>query len=160
MRYQTTDYNCGPAALQNALKALRHHVTQDKLAELAGTTPDGTDDEGLKRAVVALGFGVDEISCVEPRVAFARLYGSLLVGRPVVLCVDRWSHWVTAIGVCGTRVLLAEPGRYPYSLRENGLQVLNKDRLCKRWRAAHRVTGAGGPRYYGLAVGPCDTNAA
>ena len=156
MRYQTTEYNCGPAALQNALKALRKHVTQDKLAELAGTTTDGTDDEGLKRAVVALGFGVDEISCTSQGQAFGRLYGALLVGRPVVLCVDRWSHWVTAIGCIGTRVLLAEPGRYPYSVRENGLYVLDKDRLCKRWRAAHRVTGAGGPKYYGLALGPPD----
>lgn len=154
MRYQKTDFWCGPAALQNALKALRKHVTQDKCAELAGTDTEGTDDEGLKRAVVALGLGVDEISCVEPSVAFARLYGALLVGRPVVLCVDRWSHWVTAIGVIGTSVLLAEPGRYPYATRENGLLVLDKGRLCKRWRAAHRITGAGGPRYYGLAIGP------
>ena len=153
MRYQSTPFNCGPAALQNALKVMGKHITQSRLAELAGTTEaEGTDEEGLKRAALATGVGVDEISCAEPRVAFARVYGALLVGRPVLLCVDRWSHWVTAIGVAGTRVLVAEPGGYPYAVRENGLLVLERDRLLRRWRAAHRVSRKS-PAYYGLALG-------
>lgn len=156
MRYQTTEYNCGPAALQNALRALSVPATQDRLAALAGTTPDGTDDEGLKRATLAMGLGFDEITERDAAKAFARVYGALLMGRPVVLCVDRWSHWVTLVGICGARVILAEPGRYAYSTRENGTFVLSRDRLLKRWRAAHRVTGKGGPRFYGLAIGPSE----
>jgi ABC-type bacteriocin/lantibiotic exporter with double-glycine peptidase domain len=153
VRYQSTPYNCGPAALQNALKALGKHVPQQKLAEIAGTTEaEGTDEYGLQRAILEYGFGFDPISCVEPRVAFARLYGALLMGRPVLLCVDRWSHWVTAVGIVGTRVLVVEPGGYPWTVRENGLLVLPKDRLCRRWWAARRVAGKQ-PPYYGIAIG-------
>jgi hypothetical protein len=157
MRYQSTPYNCGPAALQNALKALRRHVTQTRIAELAGTTEaEGTDEHGLIRASIALDCGVDEISCREPSVAFARVYGALLVGRPVLLCVDRWSHWVTAAGVIGTSVLVVEPGGYQYATKENGVLVLSKDNLLRRWRAARRTRGKSGPAYYGIAIGATD----
>lgn len=157
MKYQQTDYYCGPAALQNALKVLRKSVTQDRIAELAGTSTDGTDEDGIKRAAIALGYGADELAEDEPNKAWARLYGSLLVGRPVVLCVDRWSHWVTAVGICGDRILVVEPGRYAYTARENGVLVLNKDRLLRRWRAGRtRHKGQDHPRYYGIAVGTLD----
>lgn len=155
IRYQQNDYYCGPAALQNALKVLRRHVTQDRIAELAGTTEDeGTDEEGLTRAAVALGFGVDPIEASKPMKAWGHLGYSLFVGgRPVILCVDRWSHWVTAIGICGSHVLLAEPGNYGWAKKENGILVVNRDRFLRRWVAARKVRKRG-PAYYGLAVGP------
>lgn len=153
MKYQTTPYNCGPAALQNAMKVLKHNVSQQKIAELAGTTEsEGTDEHGIIRAAVALGHGVDEVNERDASKAFGRVYGALLCGRPVVLCVDRWSHWVTLAGVCGTSIILVEPGGYAYSTRENGIGIYNKDRLLRRWRAARRVAGRG-PRYFGLAIG-------
>src|SRR5690349_7646433 len=138
MKYQTTDYNCGPAALQNALKVLRHPVSQERIAELAGTSTEGTDEDGLKRAVLALGFGFDEIATSDRTRAYSLLTGSLMLGRPVILCVDRWLHWVTAIGLVGTTVLVAEPARYPYVLRENGILVMAKDRVLARWRVGRR----------------------
>jgi hypothetical protein len=154
LRFQQTDFYCGPAALQNALLVLRQYVTQRRIADLAGTTDaDGTDEEGLKRAAVALGYGIDEMSFAAPGPAWEFLRGSLLAGRPVIVCVDRWSHWITAIGGCGPQVLVAEPARYAYSVRENGILVVNRDWFLRRWRAGRRVRGPGGPVYYGLAIG-------
>ena len=156
MRYQQTDYYCGPAALQNALKALRKHVTQDRIAELAGTSPaEGTDEDGIKRATIALGYGVDEIATDDRARARNLLTGSLLVGRPVLLCVDRWGHWVTAIAMAGTAVVVAEPARFPHTQRENGILVVTQERLLRRWRAGRtRHKGLDRPRYYGIAIGP------
>ncbi len=153
MRYQTTEYNCGPAALQNALKVLKRNVSQDWIADLAGTTTDGTDEHGLQRAILALGFGFDMVEESSPASAWQRLMYHLLVGRPVVLCVDRWGHWITVVGACGWRLLAVDPARYPFVIRENGILVLEKDRLMKRWRAARRVAGKNGPRYFGMAIG-------
>lgn len=154
MRYQTTDYNCGPAALQNACKVLRHSVTQDRLADIAGTTEaEGTDEHGIQRAVLAQGLGFDVVEESQAATAWSKVMWHLLMGRPLVLSVDRWGHWVTAVGFCGGHVLVAEPARYPYVVRENGILVMNKERLLKRWRAARRVAGKA-PPYYGLAIGP------
>lgn len=150
MQQQKTDYDCGPAALHNALHVLRSRVSLKRISELAGTSEaEGTDEEGLKRAILAFGFVFDEIAYLNASKAWGHLWFSLLAGRPVLLCVDRFSHWVVAIGFCGKTILLFDSQRTPPC----GLIVTNRDRLLRRWRAARRVRGRG-PRYYGLAVGP------
>jgi predicted double-glycine peptidase len=153
LRYQKTEYHCGPAAVQNALAVIGIKVSQDRLAAAAGTTEEhGTDQEGIKRAIISAGRSFDEHATDTERVAHGWLWYSLMVGRPVVLCVDRWAHWVVAVGVLGKRAVLFDPARYRHNTDRLGTFTLPKDRLLKRWKAAHRVAGSE-PAYYGIAVG-------
>lgn len=154
MRYQQNEYYCGPAALQNALRVLKHSVSQERIADLAGTTQaEGTDEEGLKRAALAVGAELDEFGYNEPAKAWGHLAYNLMVGRPTLLCVDRWTHWVTAIGLCGSVIILAEPARVGYSARENGILVVHRERFLRRWRAGRtKHRGLDEPRYYGIGV--------
>lgn len=153
MVYQKNEHYCGPAAMSNALAALGQRHSQDKLGELAGTTEAyGTDDEGIKRALLALDYRVDEFHTDLQVAAWGWIRESLQAGRPVVLCVDHWSHWVTIIGYTGDRVLLADPSRMAWNTRNNGIHSMRREDLMHRWEAARNTRGKQA-RFYGVAVG-------
>lgn len=153
MRYQKTEFYCGPASVQNALFVLGRKVSQDRLAAAGGTTEEhGTDEDGIKRMALWAGCELDEFGTEADGLAADWVYGSLTAGRPVVLCVDRWSHWVVAIGILGDRVVLFDPARYRHNTDRLGTFTLPMRKLLKRWRAAHRVA-RNQPAFYGVAIG-------
>lgn len=147
MRRQTADHDCGPTAIANALEAHHKRVGLRGLRDLCGTTDDGTDEDDVKRALLAYGCGVDELSTSDVRAAREWLLDGLRAGRPTLLCVDRWGHWVTAIGCIGTQVVLYDPAR-----ETGGVAVLRFKALRARWEAAKRVRKTDA-RFYGIAVG-------
>jgi ABC-type bacteriocin/lantibiotic exporter with double-glycine peptidase domain len=152
MRRQTADHDCGPTAIANALEVHHRRVGLRGLRELVGTTDDGSDEHDLIRALLAYGAGVDEH---RGRCAFAArewLAESTAAGRPVLLCVDRWQHWVTLIGAVGAQLVIYDPAR-----ETGGVSVLRWKQLAQRWEAARRAAraaGSPGVRFYGIAVGP------
>jgi predicted double-glycine peptidase len=153
MRYQTRDYYCGPAAVQNAMFALGLKFSQDQLALLGGTSEaDGTDEDGIKRMVLGIGREVDEFATDTDLAAFGWVWNNAVLGRPTVLCMDQWGHWVTVIGTLGKRVIMFDPARYRHNTDRLGTYNLPKDRFLRRWKAAHRTAGAK-PAYYGIAIG-------
>ncbi len=111
MRLQDTTANCGPLAVRNALKALGLERSTEELETLLGTT--ATEGTPTKRLVKGL-LKMEELN---PRVidesremvAHLSLSAGLRSGRPTVLCVDDWTHWVAAVGTLGdSRVLVAD----------------------------------------------------
>lgn len=154
MRYQSTPYNCGPASVQNALEIHRFRVAQAVLATEGGTTEElGTDEEGIKRMVLSQGFEPDEFSTDLSLTAWGWVWNSLLMGRPVVLCVEQWSHWVCVVGACGKNVLVADPARHEWNKKRNGIRVMPRSTLLREWEAGKRVRGSL-DRFYGIGVGP------
>ena len=153
IKFQLKDYYCGPASLQNALLALGRRQSQDRIATIAGTTEaDGTDENGILRTALWAGLAPDQGRFDAGLAAHGWVWSSLTMGRPVLLCVDRWQHWVTAVGVLGQRVVLFDPARYPHNKARNGVFTLPRAKLLKRWAAARSVRGKG-PVYYGIALG-------
>lgn len=153
MNYQSKEYYCGPAAIQNALEVHNVRVAQEKLALEGATTEEhGTPEEGMKRIILSEGFEPDEYSTDLSVSAWGWLWNSLLMGRPVVLCVDRWEHWVTAIGICGKKILVFDPARTEYNKRRNGVRSVSREKLMHRWEAAKRVRGSL-DRFYGIGIG-------
>jgi ABC-type bacteriocin/lantibiotic exporter with double-glycine peptidase domain len=152
MFYQKNEYFCGPAALQNAIAVHIGRVSQDKIAEHTATTEAyGTDEEGMKRAVLALGYRLDEYATDLQVAAWGWVKESLHAGRPCVLCLDHWSHWATLIGICGDRALLFDPSRMAWNIRNNGIHSLRREDLVRRWEAGRNTRGTQ-PRFYGIAV--------
>jgi ABC-type bacteriocin/lantibiotic exporter with double-glycine peptidase domain len=151
VRRQTSDNDCGPTAIANALEFHHKRIGLRGLRTLCGTTDDGSDEHDIMRALLAYGCGVDEYRGDDARNAWAWLLESLNADRPVLLCLDRWSHWTTAIGA-GRQVVVYDPSR-----EHGGSLVLRFRDLRPRWEAARRVRRAGGApgvRFYGIAVGP------
>jgi hypothetical protein len=145
VRFQSTQSSCGPAALRTALLARRIVRSEDELAKLAGCTPaDGTSPRGLLRALRLIS---QEHPAVTPGVlnerradvAILRLTAALQNGTVALLCVDQWSHWVTAFGLLGHTVHVADSADNEMVLHYEPSEILT------RWR------GPGGG-FYGILV--------
>ena len=139
MKQQDSVDSCGPTALANAMEAIhgKRTLTPQACAALCKTDYTGTDERRMRSAIKSLDYQALTIR------TWPELVGRLTLGDPVLLVVDQDTHWVTAIGMLGARVILADPA-------DGGLvTVLDARELMARW------TGASG-RYYGLAIVPTD----
>lgn len=115
----------------------------------------GTDELGLIKALRALS---DERTTISPFEtdnrddAWTWLHGSLSRGRPVILCLDEWNHWVTATGRCGDYITIFDPGLSQRNRAESGHHVLDKSRLMKRWVYTKKRTAKDGKRLYAISI--------
>lgn len=128
MRFQSHQSSCGPASVANALLALGIVRSEQECGTLCKTTVDGTTPLGITR-------GLRQVPGIEPSpiretradVALLRLAALLRGGRPAILCVDNFGHWVAAVGMLGDRFLIADPA-------DNELVLaLDSGALLERW---------------------------
>jgi ABC-type bacteriocin/lantibiotic exporter with double-glycine peptidase domain len=117
------------------LYVLGHNVTEAAIRRVAGTTPkDGTDEKGLIRAINHYGHSTKEFKDQSGKRAWGFIKSSLSRGRPVLLCVDGWGHWVAAVGSLGGKVLVFDPEKIPGKrYKYSGLRVYNEEQLRSRW---------------------------
>ena len=58
---QEDDYLCGPASIQRAFRMHGVRISQERIAEAAGTHPlEGSADEEIQRGILHFGFTFDE----------------------------------------------------------------------------------------------------
>lgn len=148
MKKQSKSWWCGVASIANALEVLGIRRSQREVARLCHVSPEaGTDETEMKRALLANGVGVDEwdstryegMSPKPPIRSVNWVEFCLTLGRAVILCVDDDEHWVTAIGLCGRRVIVFDPSR------NHGIEVHRPASLAARWMNSDGV-------FYGLGV--------
>ncbi len=144
--FQSYRADCGPTALQNALDALGHIRSHDELVSLCGTTADGTSPRQLRRAIGVLKESCDlqpgEIKDRYDDVALLRLAALLDHGRPAILLVDSWSHYVAAVGRLGDIFIICDSADLRQTL------YLSAGDLIHRW--AHPEVPR--VRLYGLSL--------
>ena len=125
MKYQQRPYWCGPASIQSALRCYGVRVGQGRIAKLCGTTADGTDDEEMLRGILALGYEADPYNTDVWNEAINWLDNKMMLGTPVLLCIDSWEHWVCIVGSLGyqgaMRYCIFDPARFNHNIGENGL---------------------------------------
>ncbi|HCA78215.1 MAG TPA: hypothetical protein DEP53_00625 [Bacteroidetes bacterium] len=91
-------WQCGPFALKHALVMLGIPADENELAAIAGTRWwAGTDEFQLAKAARRFNCDLTLIRRYDPEVARRELVSYLGRGIPVLLCVQEWSHWVTAV---------------------------------------------------------------
>lgn len=151
-RYQQKPAWCGPASIQNALRALGIRVGQQRIAKLAGTClDDGTDENGIIKAVEDLGYVASPFSTNHKQDASNWLLDQSRKGNPCIICVDNWGHWVAVAGHCGDRVWLFDSTREAFNQMENGAHCLATNTVVRRWRASRRMAERE-PKWYGIAL--------
>lgn len=127
MRYQTNRAGCGPAALGNALNSIGIHRGEEELVTLCRQTPDGTSPANLVRALLKLDRKPTQFREDNPAGVEMLLRYYLLQGRPLILCVDAWEHWVACTGLLGDRYAVVDSA-------DNALLLYySLDRLYRRW---------------------------
>lgn len=133
------------------MRALGYKRKIEPLAELCGTTDDGTGPVGLMYAARELGFSVKEFSTDEDGYAKAWLRSTLAEGSAAILCVDSWTHWVAVTGHLGDRVLLQDSENGKRNQLEHGSHFLSYRTVLKRWKAGASVA-EGMRRFYAIAI--------
>jgi predicted double-glycine peptidase len=119
---QSTEYTCGPSALQAVLRYWGRDVAEDKIAELCKTTAEvGTHPEDLVRGAQALGFKatakanltLDEVAKFtamgHPMIALAQVWLSQSKSKESV--EDEWDsgHYIVVLGVDKDNVYFQDP---------------------------------------------------
>ncbi len=151
MRYQETSYWCGPASLSAATRALGAPISQRKAALIGGCDAEGMDEIGIKRCLLACGYAVDMANFKIGSSAKTWLTVNMRLGRPTILCINQWTHWICVLGMLGNRFIIFDPGRWDYRVN-SGVVLYSWDRLKRRWMANKRTRGTDDP-YFGIGVG-------
>ncbi|HSG82734.1 MAG TPA: hypothetical protein VLC48_10810 [Gemmatimonadota bacterium] len=90
-------WECGPFALKHAL-LMRGILASDwEISRLAGSSPEGTDEDQLARAARSFGCTFPTVRRTDAELAREELVNYLHDGTPCLLCVNEWDHWVTAV---------------------------------------------------------------
>ena len=97
---QSTDFNCGPAALATVLNNMGINTTEQELATLAGTDESGTTMYGLAEAAKAKG-----LNAVGMKLSIEELKKNNIV----YVTIDGGPHYSVLKEVTDTGVLLADP---------------------------------------------------
>lgn len=149
---QPDAYSCGPTCVANALYLLGNAQTPlAKIKRACGTRWwNGTDESGLRRGLRRLGYEGTEQTWLhksDAKQALSWLREQHAHGRPVILCVDNFDHWVLAGGSTDKHFFIQDPYEghkgAAASHHSNGA-------LARRWWSKNRNEGC----YYGVAVKP------
>jgi hypothetical protein len=125
---QPNTWTCGPYALKHALVALGRPVDAQELASTAKTHWwSGTDEIQLARAAREHGCDLILKRRGTPDTARRELISLLREQTPVLLCVDRWEHWITVVRYEDRRFVVIDSELDPV------LNVLTWAELRKRW---------------------------
>jgi ABC-type bacteriocin/lantibiotic exporter with double-glycine peptidase domain len=107
LQHQRNSWFCGPAALRAAMAFYDFTFPQKLIAELAGTTREGTDEIGLMAAARQLGFRLDRVTVRTP----ATFYRVVRETLPALFCSEHYSHWIAVVGGNSRRAEVADPAR-------------------------------------------------
>ena len=121
-------WQCGPFALKHGLVMLGILADEDRITELAGTRWwSGTDEFQLAKAARRFNCDLMLLRRYDPETARRELISYLQRGIPVLLCVQQWSHWITAVK--------AEKGKFIIldSREKSVLNILSWRDLRRQW---------------------------
>ena len=132
--HQEKPWSCGPASLVNVCSALGMDVSEKHVRECSDADKDGTDEEQLMTAASELGLSHVASCYASVDAAWQKLVQSVDEGSPCILCVDKWDHWVSVVGVVGDRVVMLDPSNEKDNVAINGVHILTKSQLVQRWK--------------------------
>ncbi len=148
VRYQTRDWSCGPASIVNGCRVLGVRISERTVRAACGTTSDGTDELQMIAGMRSLGLTATEHHSSDVATAWAFVRSNSIDGRPTLLCLDQWRHWVTIVGSVGNTVILIDSVDTKSNRSENGVHVLSRPRLMGRWRCRNEDEP-----FYAIAMG-------
>lgn len=137
---QTTDYSCGPTALQAVLGYYgEEHFEQDLMQLCQADPQEGTPPEKLAEAARALGFQAE----IRQNLSLEDLQQSIEGGVPVMVAAQAWrnedqfqtpwnniwdsGHWMVAVGIDEHNVYFEDPSIL------GSLGSIAREEFVQRW---------------------------
>ena len=155
MKFQKNLWSCGPASIVNALRALGKKVSELKVRGYSSTDQDdGTNENGMVEAIRCLGFSASEFQSSDKEAMRSWIMTQVGDGKPVIVCVNEWDHWVTIVGLLGDSFVVVDSTNTKQNKSENGCHVWSKRYLLTAlWNSDDSKLEEGDERMYGIAVG-------
>lgn len=153
MRRQAHPWSCGAASVVNAIRGLGYRISEFKVRSFSNTTKEGTSETGIIEAIRCLGFSAVVFSTNSKNEAWEWLVEQMYVGKPVILCVENFEHWISAIGICGNRITVFDPSNFKKNIHENGTHSWGRRYLMRKWYNTRVSLGPDEPRLYAISVG-------
>lgn len=94
---QRNNWSCGPMALRYCLLAHGRDVDDRHIARLAGSTRAGTSEGQLAWAATWLGSSFKNHTWRTACETKNFILDNLNRGRPIIACVDQWTHWIAVL---------------------------------------------------------------
>ncbi len=153
MELQQHPYSCGAAALRAILYVMGKNVLEKTIRRVAGTTIEGTDEEGMKKAIEHYKLRHRKFEKHTMPEAIKGLKAELHRGNPMLLAVDKQDHWVSVIGLMGKKILVFDPANWLGRKKKlRGLRVYKISEFMARW--AYYDSSDDLTYYYGITVLP------
>lgn len=128
---QTTDFNCGPTSLHNALWLLGKRVPIRTVQKLCQTDPKlGTDEYKIINAITSLGYK----SVIHNFTSFQEFEQSSSFSFPAICAVDNSSHWIVLLGMVGDRYIVLDSSNSQKNIKKNGIWSYSTKEWAKRWK--------------------------
>jgi len=134
MRFQELSYSCGAATVLNCLKLFDKHTEEPFLRKLCNTTKNGTDEKGIVSALHKFKLKTKECEFTNFKIAFSFILNSLSLGCPLILCFDKWAHWVLAAGKLNKKIIIIDSTNEIKNKKENGIHIYSPKQLMQRWK--------------------------
>jgi len=123
-------YQCGPFALKYALVMLGKMEDEKEIENFAGSTWwYGTDEIGLGKA--ANHYECELLAMPSTgniKDIIKNLNSTLRCRLPVILCVDKWGHWITVIRHEDGKYICVDSGE------KKVIIIISKADLLRRWK--------------------------
>lgn len=152
MKFQKQKWSCGAATVRNCLRVFGVRVPESQIRKYANTSKEfGTNEHGIINALQEWGCTVSEIHYSSKNKAWIWLHDTLQSGRPVIMAIDNWEHWILAVGSLGGYVCIFDSANFKYNKYENGCHVWDKEKTLYRWWNT-RKNIEGNNRIYAISV--------
>jgi len=130
---QTLDYMCGPHALRMILTYFDRTTSVEKLAVLAGTTPQqGTSRRGMVQALRAFDLDVQ----ARHGASIQDLHTLIAQGIPPIILyrdhTEEFGHYGVVVGITNSEVIFHDPWHGPN-------QRALYDEFLRRWYGRHKT---------------------
>jgi hypothetical protein len=145
---QSNKWQCGPFALKHALAIVGQFVDERSITKAAKSTRSGTDEKMLGRAASRFECDLVEVRKFEDASAFKALTKALTKGRPCLICINQWGHWVTIVGfdAKSKRFVVIDSEKDPV------VRIAAWNELKRRWAFADEGKDGSPVAFYDLYV--------
>ena len=116
--YQNNGYNCGPTSLSMCIQMYGEYISESTLANVCGTTRNGTSPASLNSGAKKYGYKLSEIprnmnsvrnSLAKCRPVLMHIHTSYSGGRSCLGYRGAYGHYIMCYGTKGNNYLLADP---------------------------------------------------
>ena len=134
---QEKPYSCGSSAVRNVIESLGGVVPSEKyVRRICQTTIRGTDEKGIIRGLVKLGYSAEIFETSNETTFKNKLIKILKDGKKAITIIDNEIHWIAVTGYENKKIIFCDSdfkkAEQYFTVKEFLLISKNIDKLNKK----------------------------